>query len=95
MVEPFQSDKPSISGHIHTVFPKGELQEEAAIRKFRTTATDGKSYRTASYNLDVIISVGYQVKSQRGTQSRILESSILKEYLIKGFDRIRHEGTFF
>jgi hypothetical protein len=85
MVELFQSSKANISEHISHVFEEGELVEDSVVRKFRTTAADGKSYNTNHYNLDVIISVGYRVKSLRGTQFRIWASKILKEYLIKGF----------
>nr|WP_320012164.1 virulence protein RhuM/Fic/DOC family protein [uncultured Desulfobulbus sp.] len=85
MVELFQRDKRTISEHVRNVFKEGELVEGAVVRKSRITATDGKSYQTNTYNLDVIISVGYRVKSQRGTQFRIWASSILKEYLIKGY----------
>ena len=85
MVELFQSSKANISEHIKHVFEEGELEENSVVRKFRTTASDGKSYNTTFYNLDVIISVGYRVKSIRGTQFRIWANSVLKEYIIKGF----------
>jgi prophage maintenance system killer protein len=85
MVELFQRDKRTVSEHIRNVFKEGELNEEAVVRKSRTTAADGKSYRTAAYNLDVIISVGYRVKSKRGTQFRFWATSVLKDYLIKGY----------
>jgi len=85
MVELFQRDKRTVSEHIRNIFKEGELNEEAVVRKSRTTAADGKSYCTAAYNLDVVISVGYRVKSQRGTQFRIWATSVLKEYLIKGY----------
>lgn len=85
MVELFQRDKRTVSEHIRNIFKEGELEEEAVVRKSRTTAADGKKYQTASYNLDVIISVGYRVKSQRGTQFRIWATSVLKEYLVRGY----------
>ena len=85
MVELFQSSKANISEHIKHIFQEGELNENAVVRKFRTTASDGKSYQTNHYNLDVIISVGYRVKSHRGTQFRIWAAQRLKEYIIKGF----------
>ncbi|GHV88415.1 toxin Fic [Spirochaetia bacterium] len=85
MVELFQSSKANISEHIRHIFEEGELNEFAVVRNFRTTAADGKNYNTKYYNLDVIISVGYRVKSLRGTQFRIWASRILKEYLVKGF----------
>ncbi|MCL2466109.1 MAG: virulence RhuM family protein [Micrococcales bacterium] len=85
MVELFQSSKANVSEHIKHVFDEGELEEEAVVRKFRTTASDGKTYQVTHYNLDVIISVGYRVKSLRGTQFRRWALGVLKEYLTKGF----------
>jgi prophage maintenance system killer protein len=85
MVELFQRDKRTISEHIRNVFKEGELVETAVVRDFRTTASDGKTYRTNFYNLDVVISVGYRVKSQRGTQFRIWATSVLKEHLVRGY----------
>jgi prophage maintenance system killer protein len=85
MVELFQRDKRTISEHIRNVFEEGELVEKAVVRKFRTTAADGKKYQTNFYNLDVIISVGYRVKSQRGSQFRIWATSVLKDHLVKGY----------
>ena len=70
MVELFQSSKPNISEHIRHIFDEGELTEESVVRDFRTTAAEGKNYPTKHYNLDVIISVGYRVKSLRGVQFR-------------------------
>ena len=96
MAELFQKDVRTISEHIGNVFDEGELPSEAVIRKFRITASDGKAYETLHYNLDVIISVGYRVKSHRGTQFRIWATSRLREYLIKGFalddDRLKRAG---
>ena len=85
MAELFQRDKSTISRHIKNVFSEGELEREAVVAKFATTASDGKTYNVEYFNLDVIISVGYRVKSQRGTQFRIWANSVLKEYIIKGF----------
>ena len=85
MAELFQRDKSTISRHIKNVFTEGELQRESVVAKFATTAADGKVYQVDYYNLDVIISVGYRVKSLRGTQFRIWANSVLKEYLLKGF----------
>ena len=85
MVELFQRDKRTVSEHIRNIFKEGELTEKVVVRKSRTTAADGKSYQTAWYNLDVIISVGYRVKSQRGTQFRIWATSVLKDYLVRGY----------
>lgn len=85
MTELFQRNKRTVSEHIRNVFKEGELKEEAVVRNFRTTADDGKSYKTNFYNLDVIISVGYRVKSKRGTQFRIWATSILKDHLVQGY----------
>ncbi len=71
MVNLFHSSKPNISEHIKNVFKEGELDESSVVRKFRTTAADGKQYSVKHYNLDVVISVGYRVKSLHGTHFRI------------------------
>jgi hypothetical protein len=81
----FDKSKATISEHIKHVFEEGELMEDSVVRNFRTTAQDGKNYNTNFYNLDVIISVGYRVKSKQGTQFRIWATQRLKEYIIKGF----------
>ena len=81
----FGKDKRTISEHIGNIFSEGELDENSVVRNFRTTAADGKNYATNHYNLDVIISVGYRVKSVQGTQFRIWATQRLKEYIIKGF----------
>ena len=83
--ELFQRDKSTISRHIKNVFQDGELVRNSVVANFATTASDGKTYQVDYYNLDVIISVGYRVKSQRGVQFRIWATSILKEYIKKGF----------
>ena len=85
MAELFQRDKSTISRHIKNIFNEGELIRDAVVANFATTASDGKTYQVDYYNLDVIISVGYRVKSLRGTQFRIWASNILKEYMKKGF----------
>ena len=85
MAELFQKDVRTINEHIKNVFKEGELLSEAVIRKFRITASDGKSYDTAHYNLDVIISVGYRVKSLRGTQFRIWATNVLRQHLVEGY----------
>ncbi len=83
--ELFQKSKATISEHIKHIFKEGELSEESVVRNFRTTAADGKNYDVRYYNLDVIISVGYRVKSQQGTRFRIWATQQLKEYIVKGF----------
>ena len=96
MAELFQRDKSTISRHIKNIFTEGELVRDSVVAKFATTATDGKTYQVEYYNLDVIISVGYRVKSKRGTQFRIWATGILKEYMRKGFalddERLKNLG---
>ena len=100
LAELFQRDKSVISKHIRNVFEEGELQPEATAAKYATVQTEGA--RTVSreiefYNLDAIISVGYRVKSQRGTQFRIWATQRLREYIVKGFtlddERLKQGGT--
>jgi hypothetical protein len=99
MQELFDRSKSTVSEHISNVFKEGELEESQVVRKFRTTADDGKDYEVSYYNLDVIISVGYRIKSQRGTQFRIWATKTLKEFIIKGFvlddKRLKQGGQVF
>ena len=96
MAELFQRDKSTISRHIKNIFTEGELKREAVVANFATTAADGKTYQVDYYNLDVIISVGYRVKSQRGVQFRIWATGMLKEYMRKGLalddERLKNLG---
>ena len=85
MAELFQRNKSTISRHIKNVLEDGELKADSVIANFATTATDGKKYSVAYYNLDMIISVGYRVHSYRGVQFRIWATKVLKEYIVKGF----------
>lgn len=85
IAELFQSSKQNIGQHLKNVFDEGELDEKSVVKKFFTTAADGKEYRTNFYNLDAIISVGYRVKSAVATRFRIWATQRLKEYIIKGF----------
>ena len=85
MVELFQTSKQNVSLHINNIFKEGELNELSVVKEYLTTASDGKKYKTKFYNLDVIISVGYRVKSHRGTQFRMWATQRLREYIIKGF----------
>ena len=85
MSELFVKGRTTITEHILNIFKEGELEENSVCRNFRHTANDGKNYETKYYNLDVIISVGYRVKSKQGTQFRIWATQRLKEYIIKGF----------
>jgi len=99
MMELFQTTKQNISLHIKNIFQEGELEENSVVKEYLTTAADGKNYRTKYYNLDVIISVGYRVKSLRGTQFRIWATERLREYLIKGFtmndELLKQGGGYF
>jgi hypothetical protein len=85
LVELYQTSKSNISEHIKHIFEEGELTESLVVRKFRTTAKDGKNYSTTFYNLDMIISLGYRIKSSIATKFRIWATQRLKEYMIKGF----------
>lgn len=85
MVELFQTTKQNISLHINNIFKEGELNAISVVKDYLTTASDGKKYRTKYYNLDVIISAGYRVKSLRGTQFRPWANKVLKEYLFRGY----------
>jgi len=96
MSELFQITKQNISRHISNIFEERELERNSVVKDYLTTASDGKSYNTKYYNLDVIISVGYRVKSQRGTQFRQWATAVLRDYLLKGhainrrLERIEH-----
>ena len=102
MIELFQSSKQNISLHINNIFKEGELEREATVKESLTVQNEGKravKRRIEQYSLDVIISVGYRVKSRRGTQFRIWASKILKEYLTKGYSlnekRLREKSQQF
>lgn len=94
--ELFQRDKSTISRHIKNIFEEGELQRNAVVANFATTATDGKTYQVDYYNLDVIISIGYRIKSIIGVRFRMWATERLKEYMIKGFaiddERLKGNG---
>lgn len=81
----FEKNKSTISRHIKNIFNEGELQQNAVVANFATTASDGKTYNVTYYNLDVIISVGYRVKSQRGIIFRQWANKVLKQYLVQGY----------
>lgn len=85
MAELFQKSRVTITEHIRNIFKEDELEENSVSRKFRLTAADGKEYDTIFYNLDVIISVGYRVKSHQGTRFRQWATARLREYIVKGF----------
>jgi hypothetical protein len=96
MADLFQRDKSVISRHIRNVFEEGELVKDRVVANSATTAADGKTYQVEFFNLDVIISVGYRVKSHRGTQFRIWATQRLREYIVKGFtmddERLKQRG---
>ena len=96
LVELYQSSKANVSEHIKHIFEEGELDEESVVRKFRTTASDGKNYNVLYYNLDMIISLGYRIKSSIATKFRRWATERIKEYMIKGFtmddERLKGNG---
>ena len=96
LCELYQTSKSNISEHIKHIFEEGELEEDSVVRKFRTTGADGKNYNIIHYNLDMIISLGYRVKSLIATQFRRWATERLKEYMIKGFtmddERLKNLG---
>lgn len=85
MAELFQTSKQNVAKHLRAIFADQELSEESVVNHWMTTAADGKNYRVAHYNLDAILAVGYRVRSPRGVQFRRWASTVLKEYLLKGF----------
>jgi len=96
LVELFQSSKANISEHIKHIFEEGELNEISVVRKFRTTASDGKNYEVVHYNLDMIISLGYRINSKVATKFRQWATERIKEYIVKGFtlddERLKNGG---
>jgi len=99
MADLFAKNRKTITEHIQNVFKEGELDKNSVCRKFQHTAEDGKKYNVIFYNLDVVISVGYRVKSLQGTQFRIWANKILKDYLIKGYavnqKRLNEQAKYF
>ena len=85
LVDLYHSSKANISEHIKHILDEGELEENRVVRKFRTTAADGKNYQVMHYNLDMIIAIGYRVRTPVGTQFRQWATARLKEYMAKGF----------
>lgn len=96
MTSLFQTSKQNISLHINNIFDEGELEPDSVVKEYLTTAADGKKYSTKHYNLDVILAVGYRVRSERGTQFRKWATTTLREYLVKGFvmndERLKDPG---
>lgn len=85
MTELFSTTKQNVSLHVRNLFKEEELSENSVVKESLTTAADGKTYRTKAYNLDVIISVGYRVKSKRGTSFRQWATKTLRDYLVQGY----------
>src|SRR5699024_5673935 len=98
MSELYQSTKQNISLHIKNIFLEQELEEDAVVKYYLTTAKDGKKYKTKHYNLEMILAIGYRVRSHRGTQFRKWATERLNEYLVKGFtmddDRLKEMRNF-
>ncbi|MBB1566623.1 virulence RhuM family protein [Candidatus Saccharibacteria bacterium] len=96
LVELYQSSKANVSEHIKNIFDEGELDKNSVVRKFRTTASDSKNYEVNYYNLDMIISLGYRIKSNIATKFRIWATDRLREYITKGFaidsERLKNLG---
>lgn len=96
MANLYDTTKNNISMHLKNIFDEGELEKEAVVKKFLTTASDGKKYKVLHYNLDAIIAVGYRINSKKATEFRIWATKILKEYMIKGFalddERLKNNG---
>lgn len=93
----YNKAKSTISEHIRNIFEEKELDKNSVVRNFRTTAKDGKTYSTNYYNLDMIIAVGFRVKSSEGTKFRIWANKKLKDYLVKGYnlnvERFKNNGN--
>ena len=95
MAQLFGRDKSVIGKHVRAIFKDGELQKDSVWAKFAYTASDGKTYQVDYYNLDVIISVGYRVKSVQGTQFRVWATGVLRKYLLQGYSISRHLVDFY
>ena len=94
MSELFERDKSVVSRHIKNVFQEGELEKDSVVANFATTAADGKVYQVDYYNLDVIISVGYRVKSKRGTNFRIWATQVLRNHLLENARRLSYGKSY-
>ena len=97
MANLYDTTKNNISMHLKNIFDEGELQKDSVVKKFLTTANDGKNYNVLHYNLDAIIAVGYRINSKKATEFRIWATKVLKEYMTKGFvlndERLKNNGT--
>ena len=96
MANLYDTTKNNISMHLKNIFDEGELQKDSVVKKFLTTANDGKKYNVLHYNLDAIIAVGYRINSKKATEFRIWATKVLKEYMVKGFalndERLKNNG---
>ena len=96
MANLYDTTKNNVSMHLKNIFDEGELQKDVVVKKFLTTARDGKKYNVLHYNLDAIIAVGYRINSKKATEFRIWSTKVLKEYMIKGFalndERLKNNG---
>ena len=96
LIDLFGKSKATVSEHIKHIFEDGELEENSVVRFFRTTAADSKQYEVAHYNLDMVLALGYRVRSQAGVRFRQWASDKLKEFIIKGFvlddERLKNPG---
>ncbi len=96
LVKLYNSSKSNISEHIKHIYEEGELEEKSTVRKFRTVATNGKTYDMKYYNLDMIVAIGFRVRSDIGTNFRKWATKVLKEYMIKGFvlndEKLKNNG---
>ncbi len=97
MANLYDTTKNNISIHLKNIFDEGELEKDSVVKKFLTTANDGKNYNVLHYNLDAIIAVGYRINSRKATEFRIWATKVLKEYMTKGFalndERLKNNGT--
>lgn len=85
MANLYDTTKNNISMHLKNIFEEGELEKDSVVKKFLTTASDGKKYNVLHYNLDAIIAVGYRINSKKATEFRIWATKVLKDYMVKGF----------
>ena len=96
MANLYDTTKNNISMHLKNIFDEGELEKNSVVKKFLTTASDGKNYNVLHYNLDAIIAVGYRINSKKATEFRIWATKVLKEYMVKGFtlndERLKNNG---
>ncbi len=97
MANLYDTTKNNISMHLKNIFDEGELEKNSVVKKFLTTANDGKNYKVLHYNLDAIIAVGYRINSKKATEFRIWATKVLKEYMVCDFvlndEKLKNNGT--